>query len=180
LHAYQTPLESEFVTRHIAGTSKTAEIKHRRKMGGAPHFTIANAPPGPFAQGGRTNFYTAINVAASVQGVARGEMLCDTKQNRPGQGVRGSVPDDGIVLRNAVGDRRPRAQASRSPADVIQEHIRRRAHELWLDGAMRTGHVRSDWLQAEQEVLALHVAVHTQSSLNRRPPPQRFARVTAR
>ena len=62
----------------------------------------------------------------------------------------------------------------------IQEHIRRRAHEFWLDGGTRTGHDLSDWIQAEQEVLALHVAVHTQSSLNRRPPPQRFDRVTTR
>ena len=62
----------------------------------------------------------------------------------------------------------------------IQEHIQRRAHELWLEGGIRTGHDLSDWLQAEQEVLALHFAVPTESFLNRRQSPQRFDRVTTR
>jgi hypothetical protein len=36
----------------------------------------------------------------------------------------------------------------------IQEHIRIRAHELWLAGGHRVGNDLGDWLQAEQEVLA--------------------------
>ena len=44
---------------------------------------------------------------------------------------------------------------------AIEEHIRRRAHEIWLSGGMRYDSGQSDWLQAEEEVLALYVVSHT-------------------
>ena len=34
-----------------------------------------------------------------------------------------------------------------------EEHIRIRAHELWLAGGRRDGNNLGDWLQAEQELL---------------------------
>jgi hypothetical protein len=43
-------------------------------------------------------------------------------------------------------------RASTSSAH-IQEKIRRRAYQLYLEGGCREGHERDDWLRAEREIL---------------------------
>ncbi len=52
------------------------------------------------------------------------------------------------VLRGAT-IRRPRT----SPA--IEEVIRRRAYQFYVEGGRREGHAREDWLRAEGEVIGM-------------------------
>jgi Protein of unknown function (DUF2934) len=42
--------------------------------------------------------------------------------------------------------------SSRRPA-AIEEVIRRRAYQLYVEGGRREGHTKEDWLRAESEVL---------------------------
>ena len=49
--------------------------------------------------------------------------------------------------------RRAINRSSRTSA-TIEEVIRRRAYQLYVEGGRGEGHAREDWLQAEREVLA--------------------------
>jgi hypothetical protein len=49
------------------------------------------------------------------------------------------------VLRSAT------IPSSRRPA-AIEEVIRRRAYQLYVEGGRREGHAKEDWLRAEREV----------------------------
>ncbi len=41
----------------------------------------------------------------------------------------------------------------------IEERVRRRAHELWLNLGDKPGSAHEDWLSAEQEILSERTAI---------------------
>ena len=48
---------------------------------------------------------------------------------------------------------RPPAKTTQAETQTLEERIRRRAHELYIERGSEDGAALDDWLQAEQEVI---------------------------